>query len=671
MAKRARPEEVFDYCVKNYRHAVREYSADNIAFGRLLDFWDGAQYRRNTNDLSNDTRRLQPKGTRLFDHVRHKTTLLTTGNIYFDVKPTKADVTAEAQEFSKRVIENVIHDPRLRFKNYRRRMVISALAAGRGALAIEHDPSVEGGVCFRVVDPRRLFVCPGFTDLHDPRNPWVIERVPMRLSAVRAMSAAGWTIPDDLRADNWPEDYEPTGNDISADLRDGAATALPGTASETDGVVTVLKCYYRRDPFAQTVSKPKVLDDPLKESEWYWYDDETAERVPADPGSMDMAPPTSLATGQPMRLVTTMEEDKPEYPKGYLVILAPAHMGRKPLFIGDWLPGNENPEAYLCSFPYEHLVCYHHPFKLAGKSDTQLLKTLVVMDNASFLSSWTQLRLAQAILITQPGALQDADGHQFQFTDRPVEIAYATDAIAAETVKFFQMQGMNPATPAFREMIDQQWAHAGNGDIAMPDNRSRDIAVGTIKTLQAQGDLPIRMHAEDLQAEDGIGFRVILDYKRAYMTRKELVEWTDENGQPMAKEITGDMLASANIIVTAAPDWSSFNAEQVQSVAQYVGQMKDVPGVMAALAPTMGFPAAAVAEIKKQAQAMMGPQKPDVDPTKIMQAIAALRKSGEPITVQQLDAAMQLAGLPPSAGGMPLSPPPQSGNGSGPMPRAA
>jgi hypothetical protein len=627
--------------VKRWRHARDYYRPWNDLYARLIAYClDLEHYKRNYK-FDNDVRRLQPKGQRLFNLVRHKLSLLTTDPITFEVNPIQANADAYGAHLAKMVLRATLLDPALRYARNRRSMVMSALAGARGCMAAEYDPDVPGGTCIRIVDPRRLTVTPGVLDFHDARAPYCIEEVPMHIADVRSKAhSAGWKVPKNLVPDGWKSDYaQGHQQDLSAPVFSGLTSEMvPGVdeAMESDGIVTVLKMYSRHDPFASTEDRAKRFDLPREE--WHWLDDETGDKVPLPPTQDPLAtpPPLSAATGQPLRLVTTLDgtEEHYLYPEGVCNIAFPFYGGDEAAgWCGDWLPGKVNQDVRMTHFPYMHLTSYHHPLRLIGKSDTELLHSLQSIDDMSTRQGWEQLRAAQALIISTRGGLEGADpGQAFEWTDRPIEFAYASDRLAAESVKFMQMQGMNPSLVPFKEIIDREWAQIGSGDIAMPDDRSRDVAVGTIQALQQQGDLPVRMHAEDLRAEESIFFRVILDQKRAYMSVPQLVQWVNEDmgmldpmtglpvpvGAPMAAEVTGDMLAASNIVVTAQSDWRAMDIDKVQAISQFMGQVP--PQMWGVMAPEAGFSPTAVAAMKNMAASMTmqptgqgGPPNPSAD----------------------------------------------------------
>ena len=265
--------------------------------------------------------------------------------------------------------------------------------------------------------------------------------------------------------------------------------------------------------------------------------------------------------------------------------------------------------------------------------------------------------MTQLPLVSIRGGLEGAQvGVPYEFSDKPIDQAYATDRLMLESVKFLQGQGMNPAMPAFRNMLSQEWQWIGTGDVSMPEERSRDVAVGTFRAMQQMGDLPLKMHQEDLAEEEAIGFRVMLDYKRAYMTIPEMVNWVDEMGAQRAEQVTADMLAPVNVSIQTIPDWTGLDVDRVQAIAQFMGQVTD-PEMRALLAPAAGFPPEVVQKMRAQAS-QAGPSAP---PDKLMQGLAALAKSGAPIAPEHLYAVLKQAGLMPNEAAQPENPGPPSG----------
>jgi len=580
-------------------HAREYWRADNQRYGILLAEALFLNHYRQENELTKDRRVLKPKTQKQFNLIRHKASILLRAMPEFDTHAVQPGADAGAAEVSLRVINNIFLDPLKGYHDVRSRMVWSALAAERGLIAIDWHP--KWGVCFRFVDPRRGHLTPGFVFLHDPRNPTFIEEIPMRMSEVRAMKAAGWDIPSDLSGDGGMKDFSEGGNRDADGIERDQASHLPGV-DENDGedpLVTICKAWFREDPFGP--DNKKLAQSDMSEADWHFVDDQTGQTVPFDP--MNPTPPMSPVTGAPMRFVSSNAEkyNAGEYDKGYLVITAPFYSGDRTLFEGSWTEGALNPDATLSAFPYMEMTSYKHPLRRCGISDTELTHSQVVIDNVSKRNAWDQMNATGGIIITKPGSLKDSEGNQFQFTNQPINIAYADDILASESTKFFQAQGMNPATGQFRQIVNDEWQAIGTGDFSasLGPDRSKDIAVGTANLLQQIGDLPTQLHQQDLDLQEAIGARVALDWCRAYMG-DQVISWVTDEGEAAYANVRGSDLVPLNVTVVKNKEWRKQDVDRVQATAQLlgmIGKMGLPPGAIGPLLREAGLSASVVMAI--------------------------------------------------------------------------
>lgn len=586
----ARTDKVHDTCRKKWDHARRFWQPNNDLWGRMTSFALDLDHYKQGETYDKDRRRSQPKTQRQFNLIRHKKALMLREDPQFDTHAVQPGADSNSAEVSSRIIDNVFKDPLKGYHDSRDRLVTSALAGGRGVTAIDWHP--KWGIVFRSPDPRRVHITPGHTFLHSPLNPCVHEEVPMKLSAVQAMK--GWTVPKNLKPDNWKPDHD-SGSAADSKRMDlhGGDGQRPGAEDDEDGdgIVTVLKCWYREDPYQSTVKVARDAD--LPEDEWFFIDDQTQLRLPFDP--TNPVPPMSPETGAPMRLVTSRSEmnEFAEYPEGYLVILAPFSGPEKAiLFEGSWTAGALNQQATLSAFPYMELIAYRHPLRRVGISDTELTHSLTIVDNSTFRSTYQQVSTAGGILTALKGGLEDSEGKPFRITSDPINIAWAKDAMSMNSLNFFQAMGMNPAMPAFRQMIEAQWQHIGTGDMSssLGPERSKDIAVGTVNLLQQSGDLPAQLHGKDLALQEAIGGRVVLDLCRAYMG-DQVVSWVEDNGSLAYATVRGSDLVPMNVTVRADKEWRQQDVDKMNATAQFFGNVSKMglpPQVVIAMLQEMG-----------------------------------------------------------------------------------
>jgi hypothetical protein len=601
-------------------HAQEYWRSQNDRYVRLMDFCLWLEHYRQGETLSKDRRRIQPKTQRQFNLIRHKASLLLRQEPQFDTHATQPGADSAAAEVSKRIIEGIFKDPLKAYHDPRSRMVWSALAGGRGNIAI--DWHQKWGVCFRFADPTRVHITPGWTFMHDPRNPSVFEEVPMRLSEVRAMR--GWDVPSDLTGDGGRQDHAGASREADGIERDQGSHLPSGEESDKeDPVVTVCKAWFREDPFQSNVKALRNAD--LPEDEWFFIDDETQMMLPFDP--MNPTPPVGPG-GQPMRLITNEAEmNSDKYDDGVLIITAPYYAGGTPLFEGKWLDGAINPKASMPTFPYMEMVGYKNPLTRTGISDTELTHALTIVDNSTFRSTFEQTSLSGGIFIQPKSGLTDSEGNAFRLTSDAVNNAYVDGVLAKEMIDFKQFPGMNPTMPAFRDMIDNQWQQIGTGDFAgsLGPERSKDIAVGTANLIQQTGDLPVQLHAQDLGLQEAIGATCVLALCSAYMG-DQVISWVTDEGDIAYANVRGSDLVPMNVTVKTDSEWNQKDTDRAQATAQ----------LMSALAP-LGLPPNVMAAILRESKVL----SPSV-------------------------AAELAAGMMPPAG-----PPPGAGTGGGPDTGAA
>lgn len=609
---KALDQKMFRLAKRRWEHAREYWRPKNDMYGRLLAFCLDLEHYRTEEGFSKDKRRVQPRTQRQLNLIRHKASLLLRNMPTFTGHAVQPGASGKAAEISRRIIENVFLDPLKGYHDTRSRFVWSALAGGRGNVAIDWHPIY--GVVTRFVDPRRVHITPGHTFMHSPLTPTVTEEVPMRQSELARMKDAGWRIPANLAPDDWKPDYATGGqrDDSLVDFHSGQSANLPGAdeSEESDRIVTVIKTWYRHDPFASDRKVEAEAD--LSIDEWHFVDDALGIKVPFDPENP--VPPMSEATGQPLRLVTKRSDmyDSTRGEDGYLCIVAPFGQVDKPLFEGKWLEGSMSPDATLPSFPYMEMGCYTHPLRRQGISDTEATRTLVVVDNSSQRQAFEQTKQTGGILVTEAGALLDSEGNQFQFSDDPISIAYAKDRLSLDGVNFFQAPGMNATMPAFRNMVEQSWVHIGTGDMALGPDRSRDIAASTVQQLQQQGDLPVQLHQQDLNLQESIGGAVALAYCMAYMG-DNAVSWVSDSGEVAYATVRGTDLVPLKVTVTAGNEWQQKDIDRVQAQAQFlgmVGKMGLPPQVIAVLLREAQFSDSVVEALS---QAMAPPPPPGGD----------------------------------------------------------
>jgi len=670
-------QKLFEKSFARGQHARAFWKPRNDRYGRLLSFCLELQHHKWQPQTPLGGRPMRPTTQRQYNLIRHKVASLCSNKPVFDGHPLKRDSSPEAAEYSRRVVENVFLDPMRGYHETRKRFVISACAGGRGVIGVEWHHRYGPILGFR--DPRKVHIAPGFTYMHDLLNPYVFEELTLRESQLARMPWDQKVVRDLVPDSDNPDALDGPPMDTSrAFQRDGWVPETDGDPDDPDDKsVTIWKFHYREDPYADQVAAAREAS--LPEDQWHFMDDATGDTQPYS--SDNPVPPMSQATGQPMRLVThPAESHYHQNEDGCLCIVAPFGRTKQPLFEGGWTDGAIDPTATLSVFPYGELNPGLHPLRRSGLSDTELTLSLTMLDDATIGQTWEQMNQAGGVMITMAGALQDSQGNQFQFTNRPLSIAYTRDLLAANATKFFQAPGMNPAMPAFRGMIDGEWQFIGTGDFSgnLGADRSKDIAVGTVSLLKQQGDLPLQLTQSDVNLQESLMGRAVLDYCRAYMG-DQVISWVSDGGSTaFSPMIRGSDLAPMNIVISAEQEWRQQDSDRVQAQAQLLGMIQGLnlpPQAMIAFLKDAGMSAEALGAITESVNQPPASPTPQVV-TAQAAMIQAIAKAGFPtaaigpllsdsgMTDQTVQAVMQALGSgmaqqpmagngPPTPGGNP------------------
>lgn len=577
----------------------------NVAFHQRIEFElaFALKLRHYLNDTYQtlDQRYVKFRGRELASKIRREVADICAAPIYIEALPTSEDPErAYTAEDAKWALENDIRDPLKGFDTFLERTVLGGISARTWWLAADYDPG-KRQIYFRNVDPTKSFICPPYQDVWDPRNPWWIEEVQMRLDDVQAMRAQGWKQTDLVRADNPPPTRYQAGTADSDEqgriFRDSGAP--PGVNGDPQGVVTILKCWYKSDPDRKTkfVPKPETAKALPREdqhlaclncgyTESLPYPSEGARAI--DPQDVEGAPcPTC---GRPMKAIThTMVEDEVvAFPDGRLVICAP-YCDDLELYDGEWPYVSERGLV-----PAMQFKCYEHPRDPIGLSETTMDQHVQIVSNALYRRAFDSIMAAPNVVVMPGSAIKDSRGQAFQFTDEPWQIAYYDDpgGLQGQGIKHFQANPVPPGVFQFAAMIQQNFrADIGTAEISSGIGAQdvKDVPVGTVKAFVESGSIPTDHKIRRLRRELSIFFAAIHDMQRSCYTTARWVRIRGADGQMVAQRMRGASLPSVDITVTAQPEFKAMSTEEIHTLELWasfgfsdaVGEILHVPPSLA------------------------------------------------------------------------------------------
>ena len=558
-----------------------------------------------------DQRYVKFRGRELASKVRRENADICAAPIYIECLPTDDNpVAAYTAEDSKWALEHDIRDPMKGFETYLERMVLGALAARTWWLIADYDSEAGdfGEILFRNGDPTKMFICPPYQDLWDPRCPWWIEEVQMRV--VEAQGMAGWKNADQLVADNPPPNrYASTAMDSDEQGRVWRdPMAAPEAADTPKGAVTILKCWFRKDPDRKITKRlRKEKSTALPASEQYLacvtpdcgY---TSGPVAQDPTLMPGAPCPTCS--QPMKLIThhVPEESALAHPDGRLVIYAPNC--DVTLYDGSW-------PFKARSFPAMQFKCYDHPRDPIGLSETTMDQHMQIVSNALMRRAYDSVMAAPNMVILPGTKLKDAAGEPFEFTDEPWQFAYFDDpsGMAAQGIQHFQANPVPASTFQMYSLVQQSFrADIGTAEVsgATQGEDIKNVPVGTVKAFVESGSIPTDHKIRRLRRELSIFFGVIHDMQRSTYTMSKWMRLRGADGQMIARRMLGSSLPGVDVLVTAEPEFKAMSQEELQTIDLWITKF----GASEAMAELMHIPPTIVRKItaeRQQAQAAATP----------------------------------------------------------------
>jgi hypothetical protein len=649
--------EDIGYRVKRiWESCVSYYAPFNEASERELAFALKLRHYLNDNMATLDQRQVKFKGRELAAKLRRKVADTMAAPIYIDALPVDSGEDPFTAEDVKFALEKDVRDPLKGFKTYLERMVLGAYAARSWWLLADFDPDDGqfGEITFRNGEPSKCFICPPYQDVWDKRNPYFGEECQELLSNVRRM--AGWKNTDQLTADNsQPVRYPVSDEDSQGRIFRGEASSVE-PAGSADGIVTILKWWFKRDPDKKT--KRKVVPGssralPTDQQHYGCIACGYREPINADvPDQGSGICPTCMDAGQPnpLHLITheVLQEESLAYPDGRLVIVAP--YCNVVLYDGPW--------PYACrSFPAMQFKCYEHPRDPVGLSDTALDKHVQIVSNALMRRAYDSIMAApNIILMPQGGGLKNSNQEPFQLTDEPWQVAYFEDSSGqmGQNIQHFQANPIPNSLFSFYGLVQQSFrADIGTAEVSTGGTSEglKGVPVGTVKSFVESGNIPTDHHIRRLREELSIFFSVVHDMQRATWTAAKWVRIKGPDGLMSAKRMRGANLPGADIVVSAEPELKALDKATLETVQFWVKELgaSETSAELLHIPPTIARKMKAEVEQRmQQAGAGMPPGAPVGAPPGTAPGPAAPNGAGVPPQLAAMLAARMRGGPVPN-----------------------
>lgn len=561
------------------------------------------------SEIELSARRIKPKGNEVNNLVRNKTAQVAGPATYEECWPTDQLMDRIAAEGANAILRHIFQSPRRRYKLARRRMVSQAFVTGVGYLRAEWYPHSEG-LRFEAISHDRLFVCPGFQDMHDEACPYVIEQADLEIEDIvsRAVSLEnpdGWQDTEDLWADNQGRSTtQPEFN------RQPAAPRPDETHAKQ--TVTVLFCWERRSPvMEQRVKETRALlpDEQYMRCKTCGYATQDHERdmdgnlplaglpcpqcMNKNPGSPEVSYLTRVDFER-------TEESVLKYPNGRLRITAPYQS--RLFYDGPW------PERTR-SYRYLQFRCYEHPQEHIGQNDVALHATKQAILDSLTRMAYEQMRTSKRVIVVAGGpngeGLLDAANRPYRLSDENGHVAYTKFGTVQGMVQEFQGQGMPSALPTLYNMVHASMhATLGITDFGLTQDRSKDVAAASLQKIEEVGNIPVADHRDALNDEESIFKGVCLDMWVEHATPELALKALGPNGIQYVMALRNSDTRDMDVLVTASPAIRHINDDQMNRVMQWVQLARMDPVGAQVVAKMANIPPWVVREIQSAPMTM-------------------------------------------------------------------
>jgi len=546
----------WEYCRRYYQELDAKYQPE-LDYATKQDHWSKTSSgppKSKTDDLYRG-REVARKVVRMTADV------MNAPRTIMALPVNTMDSDPKGAEQAKFGVEHVMRSPLYGFDTYFERAVISAAAARRGSLKIEWDGRINDFV-LRNVDPRRLFLAPGWTDPWDRTLPYAIEQIPMSVMDARVRFNDP-TITADLNGSDleWPvrgmDQPDPENRD-------------PQANAEDEGSVLVLECW---SLFDATASSQRVSARNLTPLEQYSYCPTCGYSMQAGDvsGTGQLCPHCLAEPGTAVEMVTAMSEsynrDLPNHGGRRLEYILP--LSSRSVGDGPWPERVVNGKLQqLRAIPHLMLRRFEHPTDACGVSETTLDAPLQSLSNQLMERIRQQAQGPGKLVATTGYPKNFGDDEPWSPTDAATQFIRFGDPIAAEAVNVIDLGQVSPALfQTVREVQTQ--LRSDLGTFEMTANSAEDlkgVPVATSELAAQSGAVPTDHFRKIVNRQLGPWAGVVLDMIRIYWTEQRWVRLQGPFGVLSHALLSGEDFPEADFVLTLDPEKKLRDAKQVQAV---------------------------------------------------------------------------------------------------------
>lgn len=539
--------------------------------------------------------RIKPKDATLFDLLRHKSARIIRGANHVEAHGIDREKDTWAADYAKQRIARAMNSPDSEHRDVLLGVVMFGLSARIAFAEICYHPAY--GIVTDFVDPRRVVWHPGFLSPNSLRCPWVNRQLPMSVEALEVMKDAGWEVNMDKLRPQMDTLVRSGSQFDSGEVRFG----YNGEPRQGDSNQPVILVNFHYEKFNSEVLKKRGKLQVLKEDERYLECPDCGfKSAPQGAYSQHMpetAPCPNCGQLAYRRDAVVPEDTIQKYALGKRLVIC-VDGQEKPFHLGDW------PFPKMRHFPLVEWQPYRSPVDPIGQSDTNLHRSQQLIINSMYRLGYEQMLRAKGIIIAPEDGLVDWKGDPWQFSDHK-DVAYYTNSFAK--IDYFQPPGLNAAWPTFLQAVQNSlFTNRGTGDLGLTQDQSKDIAVGTIRTMVATGEIPVDEHIASFQQFCGRYWNRWFEATVETEQPKDVERVMGQMWAALYAKLRHEMVPGVDVIITSEPRITQENMDLAQKVAPLLNAP---PPQMKLLARLAGIPESMLNEYERDMQQFMSQQQ--------------------------------------------------------------
>lgn len=543
-----------------------EQIGERLSLG--LDF---EHYR--TKDTSQAPDRIMPRDPAIFDIWRYKSALvLKRFPISVRCRPVDdeaGDYSNEAADEVKDALEDWLGNNRNRYKQTRRRYVGGAVAGGAWGARLDYDPERRTAVV-RPVDGRNILLPDGILDPHDPDCEWciIIERTPTE----RVRRQGRWEGADKAMPDSG---YEVPGSTDNAYLKPGQVdlsnTGPDQSIIHPSAQTTIAYCYYRNS----YKRKRKKGEGEVPEGEQRLFCLECGFTSPPQREMLEPLPLASLCPhcGGLAELSINPITEQAAYPDGRLVICAPLDNSQTEPYYDDKWP------VPWPTYPVLWLTPYTFPHRVIPQSDVSVHKTGVLASNALVRLTYNQALKSRPLMAAPAlGTFLNARGGNWTGKFEDGDILFASKAGPPPPISFYQGSQPNNSVFALYDRLQGRMRESqGTSQISVDPQQSKDIPVGTVKTLTETGNVPLDDLGQLVYDAESPFFECIAETLRFAYVPARRIRYQMDDGRDGFKTVSGLRMPKVHVEVSAGANLDLVDVEKLNAYRALIGVPEGAP----------------------------------------------------------------------------------------------